>query len=44
MPEEMVNEALNRAPKSFVLGTRNPEFKNKRPSQKSTVFKMDAIV
>jgi trimethylamine--corrinoid protein Co-methyltransferase len=32
MPEEMVDEALKRAPKSFVLGARNPEFNFAMPS------------
>ena len=32
MPEEMVNEALKRAPKSFVLGARNREFDFAMPS------------
>ena len=32
MPEEMINEALERAPKSFVLGARNPEFNFAMPS------------
>ncbi len=32
MPEEMVDEALDRAPKSFVLGARNPEFNFAMPS------------
>ena len=32
MPEEMVQQALNTAPKSFVLGARNPEFDFALPS------------
>ncbi|MCG6909325.1 MAG: trimethylamine methyltransferase family protein [Deltaproteobacteria bacterium] len=32
IPEEMVNQALNTAPKSFVLGARNPEFDFALPS------------
>jgi len=32
IPEEMVTEALRRAPKSFVLGARNPEFNFAMPS------------
>ena len=32
MPEEMVAEAIKRAPKSFVLGARNPEFDFAMPS------------
>jgi trimethylamine--corrinoid protein Co-methyltransferase len=32
IPEEMVDEALRRAPKSFVLGARNPEFNFNMPS------------
>jgi len=36
MPEEMVNEALRRAPKSFVLGARNPEFNFAMPSPFTT--------
>ena len=36
IPQEMVNEALNRAPKSFVLGARNPEFDFAMPSSFTT--------
>jgi trimethylamine:corrinoid methyltransferase-like protein len=32
IPPEMVDEALIRAPKSFVLGARNPEFDFAMPS------------
>jgi len=32
MPEEMVDQALKTAPKSFVLGARNPEFDFAMPS------------
>ena len=32
IPEEMVQQALNTAPKSFVLGARNPEFDFALPS------------
>lgn len=32
LPEEMIKEALIRAPKSFVLGARNPEFDFPMPS------------
>ncbi len=32
IPEEMVTEGLKRAPKSFVLGARNPEFDFQMPS------------
>jgi trimethylamine--corrinoid protein Co-methyltransferase len=32
MPEEMVDEALKRAPKTFVLGARNPEYDFAMPS------------
>jgi trimethylamine:corrinoid methyltransferase-like protein len=36
MPEEMVDEALKRAPRSFVLGARNPEFNFSMPSPFTT--------
>jgi trimethylamine--corrinoid protein Co-methyltransferase len=36
IPQEMVNEALKRAPKSFVLGARNPEFDFAMPSSFTT--------
>jgi len=36
MPEEMVMEALKRAPKSFVLGARNPQFDFAMPSNFTT--------
>jgi len=36
MPEEMIDEALKRAPKSFVLGARNPEFDFAMPSSFTT--------
>lgn len=32
IPEEMVQQALNTAPKSFILGARNPEFDFALPS------------
>ena len=40
IPEEMVDEGLKRAPKSFVLGARNPEFDFSMPS-KFTSYTLD---
>ena len=41
IPEEMVDEALRRAPKSFVLGGRNPAYDCKLPSDYS-IYNLDA--
>ncbi len=41
VPEEMVDEALRRAPKSFVLGGRNPAYDCELPSDFS-IYNLDA--